>query len=171
MSLPEPIWARRLSSRSVIAIATVGYIGYLKPGPGTWGSAVGVLFFARCFYNFSGLGNLTLSAILAGVAVAICGEAEIRMKKKDPSEVVLDEVVAMPLCFFGWQLWQEIWPTWVILLAGFLVFRVFDITKPLGISRLQNLPGGWGVVIDDTAAAIATCITLHLAALGWRALH
>jgi phosphatidylglycerophosphatase A len=47
------------------------------------------------------------------------------------------------------------------LLAGFGLFRLFDILKPFGISRLQSLPGGWGVVADDLAAALAACATLH----------
>ena len=48
------------------------------------------------------------------------------------------------------------------LIAGFVLFRIFDIAKPFGISKLQNLPGGLGCVIDDLAAAIASCIVLHL---------
>jgi phosphatidylglycerophosphatase A len=56
---------------------------------------------------------------------------------------------------------------WAVLLAGFALFRLFDITKPLGIARLQNLPGGWGVVIDDTAAALAACATLHAVVWLW----
>lgn len=53
------------------------------------------------------------------------------------------------------------------LLAGFALFRFFDIAKPWGIARLQRLPGGWGVVVDDLAAALATCATLHLGVWLW----
>jgi len=49
-----------------------------------------------------------------------------------------------------------------VLLAGFVLFRIFDIAKPFGISKLQNLPGGLGCVVDDLAAGIASCIVLHL---------
>ena len=52
----------------------------------------------------------------------------------------------------------------MIFVAGFLLFRFYDILKPLGIARLQTLPGGWGVVADDVAAALAACATLHIAA-------
>jgi phosphatidylglycerophosphatase A len=91
----------------------------------------------------------------------------VRLNKRDPGEVILDEVVAMPLCFLGWWQLLTVWPAWSVLLAGFLLFRVYDIVKPFGIRRLQALPGGWGVVIDDTVAALAACGTLHLAAWVW----
>jgi len=58
----------------------------------------------------------------------------------------------------------------VVFLAGVALFRLFDIAKPLGIRRLQELPGGWGIVIDDVAAALAACLVLHGAAWAWRAL-
>jgi phosphatidylglycerophosphatase A len=62
-------------------------------------------------------------------------------------------------------------PAWQILLAGFALFRFYDILKPLGIGRLQDLPGGWGVVADDLGAALATAVTLHLAHWTWLALR
>jgi len=58
-------------------------------------------------------------------------------------------------------------PAWVVFLAGFALFRFFDILKPLGIGRLQELPAGWGVVMDDVAAALAACGVLHAAQWGW----
>ena len=58
-------------------------------------------------------------------------------------------------------------PPWAIFLTGFALFRLFDIVKPFGIRRLQNLPDGWGVVADDVAAALATAATLHVLAALW----
>jgi phosphatidylglycerophosphatase A len=107
---------------------------------------------------------------LAGayLAVAFTGEAAARMRRKDPGEVILDEFVAMPLCFLGWRtLVAAGWPQWSVLLAGFALFRVFDILKPFGIRRLQAWPDGWGIVADDLAAALAACATLHLGAWLW----
>jgi phosphatidylglycerophosphatase A len=87
--------------------------------------------------------------------------------------VILDEFTAMPLCFLGWPALAGMLPSWAapwaVFVAGFLLFRLFDITKPLGIHKLQDLPGGWGIVVDDVAAALATCAVLHGAAWAGKA--
>ena len=54
---------------------------------------------------------------------------------------------------------------WLVVLLGFLFFRLFDVLKPFGIKKLQDYPGGIGVVVDDVAAAFATCITLYVLAI------
>jgi phosphatidylglycerophosphatase A len=167
MRLTQPQWTRGLPSHWVIDCATLGPIGRKLPAPGTWGSVAGLLYFTVFFYRSSDFALIVMSVLSAYVAVAICGEAEIRMGKTDPGEVILDEFVAMPLCFIGWWSLAAVWPRWVILLGGFALFRLFDILKPFGIRRLQSLPGGWGVTIDDTAAALAACLTLHLGAWLW----
>jgi len=81
--------------------------------------------------------------------------------------VVLDEFVAIPLVYLGWPSLVAAAPGWVVLLAGFGLFRLFDILKPLGIRKLQDLPGGWGVVADDVAAALVACAALHAARWVW----
>jgi phosphatidylglycerophosphatase A len=167
MRLAQPTWPRVLSHRFIVGCATLGPLGRKLPAPGTWGSLAGLLYFAVFFYRAGFVPVVLASAFAAYFAVGICGEAEVRLNKRDPGEVILDEVVAMPLCFLGWWQLLTVWPAWVVLLAGFLLFRVYDIVKPCGIRRLQALPGGWGVVIDDTVAALAACGTLHLAAWLW----
>lgn len=166
MPLTPPRWPRVLPTGLVVNAATLGPLGRNLPAPGTWGSAAGILFFCVFFPGLGLIGNLLASALAAYLAAGLCGEAEVRMNKKDPGEVVLDEVVAMPLCFLGWSTLLRAWPAWAVLLAGFALFRVFDIWKPLGIRRLQALPGGWGVVLDDTAAALAASAVLH-AIVAW----
>ena len=169
MLLGQPIWTRRWPTPLVLALARLGPIGPNLPAPGTWGSAAGLLWVVGAFWwPQLGLG-CTLALILASsyVAVAVCGEAELRLGKTDPGEVILDEVVAMPLCFLGAPQLLAHAPIWAVLLAGFGVFRFFDIAKPLGINRLQSLAGGWGVVVDDLAAALATCATLHVGVWLW----
>jgi phosphatidylglycerophosphatase A len=165
--MAQPVWPRLLPNALVIAVATLGPVGRRLPAPGTWGSLAGLLYFALFFQRASIGGVLIASAIGAYVAVIFCGEAELRLRKKDPGEVILDEFVVMPLCFLGWRTLPAALPVWVVLLAGFALFRFYDILKPLGIRRLQSLPGGWGVVIDDVAAALAACATLHVAAWLW----
>lgn len=154
---------RQLRGPLMVGLATLGPIGRRLPAPGTWGSLAGVLYFTVFFQRLSVAENLVASAIGAVVAAFICGEAEVQLGRKDPGEVILDEFVAIPLCFLGWPLLVHRWPVWAVLLGGFALFRFYDILKPLGIRRLQVIRGGWGVVIDDTAAALAACATLHVA--------
>ncbi len=157
--------ARRL----VIALATLGPLGAL-PAPGTWGSAAGVGFYAIVFHGYNRAGAGTTFALLALVAsasaTAICHLAELFLKKKDPGCIILDEFVAMPLVFagFGYGL-RTAQHAWAWYLAGFLLFRLFDIVKPFGIRELQRVGGGFGIVVDDLLAAAYACGCLH--ALHW----
>jgi phosphatidylglycerophosphatase A len=171
MKLAQPIWPRFLPTATVLAIATLGPVGRRLPAPGTWGSLAGLLYFTVVVYPMGMVAALALGALGTYVAVALCGEAEFRLGQKDPGEVILDEFVAIPLCFLGWPGLVGPFPAWAVFLAGFGLFRLFDIVKPFGIRKLQNLTGGWGVAIDDTAAALATCLTLHLAHAAWALAH
>jgi phosphatidylglycerophosphatase A len=167
MPLSKPSWPRFLSSPLVIGCATLGPLGRRLPAPGTWGSLAGVLYFVL-FFQRASIGAILIASVIASyLAVGICGEAEVRLRRRDPGMIVLDEVVAIPLCFLGWRMLPGVAPVWAVLLTGFLLFRLFDITKPFGIGRLQSLPAGWGVVADDLAAALATCATLHIGFWVW----
>lgn len=167
MKLEQPLWPRFLPTRTVINCATLGPLGQRLPAPGTWGSVAGLLYFTVFFYPLGPVGTLLLSALGVYLAVALCGEAELRLGRKDPGEVILDEFVAMPLCFIGWSEMVRVFPAWTVALGGLLLFRLFDIAKPFGIRRVQNLTGGWGVVVDDVAAALLTCVVLHGVRLVW----
>jgi len=169
MSFGQPGWTRGLPTPVVLGWATLGPLGKRLRAPGTWGSAAGLLYFLVGFTGMGIIGNLLASAIGAYLAVGICGEAEIRLGRHDPGEVILDEFAAMPLCFLGWQWIAGPAPAWAVFAAGFALFRLFDIWKPWAIGLLEGLPGGWGVVLDDTAAALATCATLHIAHAVWAA--
>ncbi len=150
----------------VIALATLGSIGTRLPAPGTFGSLAGLAAFAALleWTTLHGLEILVGFGILALVAIPICGQAERILKKQDPGEIILDEFVAQPLVFLGvpWVFGPETNPTAhiLLLLAGFALFRLFDILKPFGIRRLQDLPGGIGVVADDLGAALTTGLCL-----------
>ncbi|KXU35470.1 phosphatidylglycerophosphatase [Cephaloticoccus primus] len=159
----QPLWPKFLATAVVLNCATLGPLGRRLPAPGTWGSVAGLLYFTVFFAERYGvLGTLLLSAVGIYVAIAICGEAEFRLGKRDPGEIILDEFVAVPLCFLGWPLLTPELPNWLIFLSGFALFRLFDIVKPFGIKRLQELPGGLGVVVDDVAAALLACAVLHI---------
>jgi len=156
----------------VLNFATLGPVGRIKRAPGTFGSLAGLLYFTVFFAPLSWWLVVVLSLPPLYLAVALCGEAEFRLGQRDPGMVVLDEFVVMPLCFLGWHFLPLEWVRngpWAVFLAGFALFRLFDISKPLGIGRLQALPGGWGVVADDVAAALAACASLH--GLGWAWSH
>ncbi|HLS27023.1 MAG TPA: phosphatidylglycerophosphatase A [Opitutales bacterium] len=162
MRWKQPLWLRLLPSPLVINLATLGPVGRVKRGPGTAGSAVGLIWFTLFFFRAGWFEYLLLGGLSVVVAIAICEEAEIRLQKRDPGEVVIDEFVAIPFCFLGLQPYLNEALAWLIILVGFLLFRVFDIAKPFGIRRLQKLEGGFGVVVDDLVAALATAFCLHL---------
>ena len=159
------LWARALPTPFVVAVATLGPLGRSGKAPGTIGSAAGLALYALCFHERTPFGFVVLAAFFAYFAVGICDAAERRLQMRDPGMIVLDEFVAMPLVFFGMGGDEGLVDShggWPILLAGFALFRFFDILKPLGIKRLQNLPGGLGCVADDLAAGAAACVSLHL---------
>jgi phosphatidylglycerophosphatase A len=158
-------WTRFLSTPLVVNLATIGPVGRVKKAPGTWGSVVGLGFYAVFFHYASPLAFIFLAALSASLAIAICDAAEKRLQMRDPGMIVLDEVVAVPLVFIGMGGHAGLIAQhhgWPVLLAGFVLFRIFDILKPFGISRLQDLPGGLGCAIDDLAAGLAACVCLHL---------
>ena len=159
------IWTRALPTELVVNVATLGPLGRVKKAPGTVGSVAGLGLYAVLFHHSSFLGFLILACALAFLAVGFCDAAEKRLQMRDPGMIVLDEFVAVPLVFFGMGGYNGLIAQhggWPVLLAGFALFRLFDILKPFGISKLQNLPGGLGCVADDLAAGAAACVSLHL---------
>ena len=149
-------------TRWITYLATLGPIGYWRKMPGTYGSFVGLIWYTLFFHELTPFSYLLLCVFSCYVACEVCTQAELIFQKKDPSCIILDEMVAMPLCFIGLQSYMQQHPVIYYMLSGFLLFRLFDIIKPLGIKRLQDLPGGVGVVMDDVAAALVTCFCLHL---------
>ena len=145
-------------------IATLGRIGYWGKAPGTNGSFVGLIWYTLLFHDLSPFFYLLLCFLTVQTAIGVCTQAERVLGEKDPSCVIIDEMVAVPICFLGLQPYMYRYPVWWFMLIGFLLFRLFDVLKPFGIKKLQELPGGQGVVIDDVAAAAATCLCLHVLA-------
>ena len=155
----------KVFGKLVVGAATLGPLGSL-PAPGTWGSAAGVGLYAVVFHGYNTASRwewfAAIAVILTLVSVVVCGLAEHFLKKKDPGCVILDEFVAMPLVFTAFR--GELATArhaWVWYLAGFALFRLFDIAKPFGIRRIQSLKGGLGVVVDDLLAAVYACVALH----------
>lgn len=146
----------------ILKIATLGRLGYLGKMPGTNGSFIGLIWYTLFFHELSPFFYLILGILSVYIACEICTQAEMLLQTKDPQCVILDEMVAIPFCFLGLQPAMQLYPVWMYMLSGFLLFRFFDILKPFGIKKLQTLPGGLGIVMDDIAAALASCICLHI---------
>jgi len=157
----QPFWARWLPTSLVVGLATLGPLGRLK-APGTWGTLAGVAWYAVGCAPTGWLGAWLVVAAGLYVGLVVCGEAELRLRRTDPPEVILDEFVAMPivLAAFPDQLGEPY--GWMVALLGFALFRLLDITKPLGIARLQRFPGGLGVMLDDVVAALIAGAVLQV---------
>jgi phosphatidylglycerophosphatase A len=156
----------------IVQVATLGPLGRLR-APGTWGSAAGLLWWALVVRQANAKGwhhELFFDLLVVAAAVFICGVAAFMIGKKDPSEVILDEFAAMPLVFLFNPYALSGKSSLLIILLGFLLFRLFDITKPFGVRALERLPGGLGVVMDDVLAAVYANLTLQAVARLWAAL-
>jgi len=149
-------------------IATAAGAGYSPFAPGTAGSVVGVaIVVCLAYLNLGpvwasvavGVG----SALLFAVGVWAATEAEVFFGRVDPSQVVIDEVV-------GQMLTLLLLPhaTWRWLLAGFLLFRGFDILKPFPARRAERIPRGWGIMVDDVVAGLYALVSLVLMQLVFR---
>jgi phosphatidylglycerophosphatase A len=135
-------------------IATLGPVGSTPIAPATAGSAVVAL--AGYFIPVPALW-VALLLILACAALAVwsAGQAELVLGH-DAKPIVIDEVVGQSLAL----LFVPHSP--LAFLAAFVLFRGFDVWKPLGAREIQRLPGGWGVVADDVVAGLAACGAFHL---------
>lgn len=158
---------KSMSDRFVLAIAQGFGAGRFPVAPGTFGSAVGLGWFAALL--LAGSPWIFAAGVVAGIVVSVplCGAAERILNRTDPGSVVLDEIVALPLCFAVWIADALIRhgaiprphhffgpDTWPWTLGVFAAFRFFDVVKPWPVRQLQRLPGGWGVTMDDVLAAI-----------------
>ena len=133
-------------------------MGYLPRVPGTAGSAVGLLIgwlsgrWLPPLWNAAGL--------LMGTVVGVAASERVQREsgRHDPSIVVIDEVIGMwAVCAF---VPPAIHQQGLGLLVAFVLFRAFDTIKPPPLRRLERLPGGWGIMVDDLGAAAYTCAVL-----------
>jgi phosphatidylglycerophosphatase A len=147
---------RHIKDGFVRIIATGGYIGYCPIAPGTCGSILGVgVFLLLLPLPQVVYGGVFIGAFALGVWAA--SEAEQLLGKKDASAIVIDELVGMLVTYFTVPV------TMLSLLAGFVLFRLFDVVKP--VPQLERLPGGWGVMLDDLCAGILAHAGLRLVLL------
>ncbi|MFH1102922.1 MAG: phosphatidylglycerophosphatase A [Pseudomonadota bacterium] len=136
------------SEKSVIFLATGCYAGKIPVAPGTFGSAVGLplcYFLSRIDLRYSFVIILALIAL----SILIAHRAQRFFEKKDPGDIVIDEVSGIVVTFFGlpFDVYHVVF--------GFLLFRVMDIFKPYPIRLIdQRVSGGKGIVLDDVMAGV-----------------
>lgn len=142
----------------IVWVATGAWVGLLPWAPGTFGSLLGI----PLAWAVSHLPDTWLQlVVLAGVALAgvpICALAVRRLGgPHDPGCVVFDEIVGMAATLISLPLDRP-----EIIVAGYLLFRLFDITKPTPVRQVERLPHGWGIMADDLVAAVYAHLALQL---------
>ncbi|TWU30086.1 phosphatidylglycerophosphatase A family protein [Bythopirellula polymerisocia] len=149
-----------LQNRVSVWVATGLGVGCASPAPGTMGGLWGIpLAWALAHLPSTGWQCAAILVIL-GVSVVICNHAAGLLGRKDPPEIVLDEIAALPIVFLGTGIGN-----WRVLLAGWFLFRLFDISKPPPARQVESCPAGWGIMADDVVAAIYACAVLW--SLAW----
>ena len=138
------------------AIGTFFGAGFLKPGPGTYGSVIATLLWfgvaRRVPMHLLPLVTLGMAAMATAIGIPAATRVARESGRKDPQIVVIDEVagqwLALTLCL----------PQMSFALLGLIAFRVFDIWKPWPVRRLEQLQAGTGIVVDDLAAGVYALI-------------
>jgi phosphatidylglycerophosphatase A len=148
---------RKAMNHVILFIAQGAFSGRLPKAPGTAGTIVGVLLYIL----ISGLDPFWYGTACAGVIAFgtwTAGRADAILGTKDNPSIVIDEIAGylVALAFLPVMWWTVI--------AGFVLFRIFDILKPWPLYRIQRIPGGAGVMVDDIGAGIYTNVLLHIAA-------
>ena len=143
-------------NRLILFIAQGAYSGRSPFAPGTAGSVVGVLLYL-CIAHQPLWGYLLACGATTLVGIWSAGKAEDLLGRKDDGSIVIDEIAGFLVSMI------LVPPARSFIVAGFFLFRFFDVVKPWPLRRLQDLHGGAGVVLDDIGAGIYTNITLQLA--------
>lgn len=129
--------------------------GYIKYAPGTFGSIAGILLwilFIPQDFSF----QAAAVTLMFFASVLFSSMAERIYKKKDDQRIVIDEVAGV------WLSVAFVPKTVLFMVLGFVLFRIFDVSKPLFIKKLQNIKGGLGITIDDIAAGLIANIILQI---------
>ena len=143
-------------TRLAVFVATVAYCGYFPIAPGTVGSAAGLLVYAIVWWTQSPVVEIALIVGLFAAGVWAATTAEQYFGGIDPGPVVIDEVIGMLITL------AFIPAGWSAAIAGFVLFRVFDVVKPYPADRFEQLHGGLGVMADDAMAGVYANISLRL---------
>ncbi len=165
-----------------LALTTFG-VGYIPGAPGTYGSAVGVLIYVGAWEILTLLSrspreprwvffDFLIPAVVSVLLTLFClagiwasGRSAAIFGREDPPQAVVDEVMGQLIvfCFVPFGV------SWVVIIPGFILFRLFDIWKPYPIRAFENLPGGLGICADDIVAGIygGVCLSVFYALMLW----
>ncbi len=144
---------------------TVFGAGLLKPGPGTYGSIAAMLWWMAAAHMLHPTATaLALGTLVAAIAVTLIGIPAATIvaresRAKDPQHVVIDEAAGQLIALIA------IRPDWPHALLSLALFRIFDIVKPPPCRRIENLPTGTGIMMDDVAAGIYALIIAQLVSI------
>ncbi|HLX93993.1 MAG TPA: phosphatidylglycerophosphatase A [Puia sp.] len=138
------------------AIATVGGIGYIRKGSGTFASLATCILWYYFLRGKGGFNPVLIAIVFAVIALGIWSATLLeKIWGKDNGRIVIDEVAGMCVSLIALPINLR------NVLLGLVLFRFLDITKPLMIRRSESLPAGWGVMADDLLAGIFTNLILQ----------
>jgi phosphatidylglycerophosphatase A len=142
--------------RLAVFVATAAYCGYFPIAPGTVGSAAGLVVYLLVWWTRSPIVEVALMAATFTAGTWAATHAERYFGGIDPGPVVIDEVLGMlvTLAFIPAGL--------TAALAGFVIFRVFDVIKPYPANKLETFHGGFGIMADDAMAGVYANLALRL---------
>lgn len=155
MNLREKLKKSQYSNHKLsLLIATGGLVGFIPPCPGTYGALQGLLLYG--LLKFLPLWQHLIIALMLTLLGIISSEILVKnSSKKDPDEVIIDEIAGAYLACLGKENIME-------LTLVLIVFRIIDIKKPFPLKNLEKLRGGLGIMLDDVLAGIITNILVIL---------
>ena len=146
-------------------------LGLMRPASGTWGSTPPPLLVLGLLALGAGQVVVNTSLVVMGLVfsiacVAFGRYAESKWGKKDPGQVVADEVAGQSIALLALPWSYDFLQDAVMAASAFLAFRIFDILKPPPANQLQRLPAGWGILVDDLFAGVYALVVVQVL---WRA--
>jgi len=129
--------------------------GLMPKAPGTWGALLAVPLFL-VLHPYGPVAYVMVVAALFVLGVYVSGRTARALGVHDHSAIVIDEIVGMLVT------WVAVAPGWTTILAGFALFRFFDILKPWPVGRIdRSVSGGTGIMLDDLAAGLMAAAVLQ----------
>jgi phosphatidylglycerophosphatase A len=141
-------------------IATGVFSGYFPKAPGTFSTLIGILLFYPIHFLAS-FYQLLVITFFFFVGLRSSSKVENEIGTKDPGIIVIDEILGIWIALFLLPLRWEYW------VSAFLLFRFFDIQKPLFIRTIQSQKGGLGIMLDDFLAGVYTNLLMQLIHYIW----